>query len=94
MAEGDTTITDCTRCGHTLAQPIKSRQMVSIKLNGTGGQFPAATLNVDDTIGAAFKKNDGAFQELNKTYAINHAPSEGMRLVATVYLKIEEEPIS
>lgn len=93
MAEGDVTINNCTRCGAELSVPIKLRQSVLVKLNGTNGAFPNATINVGDVIGAAFNKNGGNMTVVPKTYTVQHTPASGHRLVAYVMLKIEEELI-
>jgi hypothetical protein len=69
------------------------RQSVRVKLNGTGGQFPNATITAGDIIHAGFAKNAAALAEVQDTYKVKYAASTGKRLVVYCILKLEEEDI-
>ena len=87
------TITDKVVPAYVVPESVV-RQTIMTKLNGPGGQFPAATLNAGDLIHSAFKKNGAAnFTQLQDSYQIQIAPSAGKRLVAYYILRIVEEEI-
>ena len=72
---------------------ITDRPAIRIQLNGPGGAFPTAAINVGDTIKQYFKKNDGAVTELPTDYQVTIAPSPGFRLICYNIFVIREEPI-
>jgi len=67
------------------------RQVVRVKLNGEGGQWPAVTLAAGDTLSVAFKKNAGAWGAIGDTYKVKYDAPAGKVLVAYCVLKIEDE---
>lgn len=86
------TITDKVIPEHTVPEAYE-RQTIRVKLNGPGGQFPAATITLNDLIHTYFSKNGGGVQELQDTYQITIAPKPGKQLVAYYILRIVEEDI-
>jgi hypothetical protein len=69
------------------------RQTIRVKLNGPGGQFPTATINLNDLIHTYFSKNGGGVQELQDTYKVTIAPKPGKIIVAYYLLRLIEEDI-
>lgn len=87
------TITDKVIPEHTVPETYE-RQTIRVKLNGPGGQFPAATIVQGDIIHSAFKKNGAAnFTQLQDSYQVTINPAAGKRLVAYYILRIIEEDI-
>jgi hypothetical protein len=86
--------TNCPACQTPVIPASVSRQPARIKLNGTGGQWPAATINPGDVISMAFRKNGGAWAALSDTYTVSVAPSSGRRLIGSVTFRLSEEPVN
>jgi hypothetical protein len=85
-------ITDLVIPEHVVPESYE-RQTIRVKLNGPGGQFPSAVINLGDTIHTAFKKNASAYQQLQDSYQVTIAPSAGKQLIAYYILRIVEEDI-
>jgi ribosomal 50S subunit-recycling heat shock protein len=78
----------------TITDKVKAdRQAVRIQLNGTGGQFPTATVEAGDKIEIAFRKNGGTWAVLKDDYQVSIAPSSGNYLVAYNTFVIREETL-
>lgn len=86
--------TNCMACGAEIT-PVAEHKRVTVKLNGTNGQWPDAEIVKGNLIRAAFAKNAGAFAELASAYRMpNIAPQPGNRYVAYMQFWVTEEPIT
>lgn len=85
-------ITDQVIPAHSVPESYV-RNGCRIKLNGPGGQFPSATIDVGDLIHSAFKKNGSTWQPLQDSYQITVAPAAGKQLIAYYVLRIVEEDL-
>jgi hypothetical protein len=94
MAEEQGTIrTTCRCCGANIT-PIAEHRRVTVKLNGTGGVWPAVTVGKKQLIRAAFAKNGGALAELPTSYRLpDQDPQPGMQYIAYMQFWIQEEAI-
>ena len=72
---------------------MADRQAIRIQLNGSGGQFPMATVVLGDKIEIAFRKNGGAWAVLKDDYQVSIAASAGNHLIAYNTFVIREESI-
>ena len=72
---------------------VVERQQFTVPLNGAGGAYPNAKINLNDEIFAAFGKSVDNLQVLDKSAKITVAPAEGNELVGYVTLRIFERKI-
>jgi hypothetical protein len=89
----DIVVTVCECCNGLPITPYVKRPAIRIQLNGPGGVWESQTLDVNDTLEIAFRKNGGTWVKLPRDYEIKNGPKPNHQLIGYVVFKLEDTPM-